>query len=395
MGAPDLADLAAQGRLPDDRRDLPRRPMVVTPTKDEAPSADTERAAKSGQLEAQRSTRRTVLPVLTRMHEVQSSPIRWLWAGWLALGKLAVLDGHPGLGKSTLTCDLAARVSRGQLMPGGSPGALRNQPSGVVLVTCEDDAADTLKPRLDAAGADCTRIVHLAEVQDGDRKRMPTLADLDALRAAITEVDAKLVIIDPLMAYLGGDAHRDNEVRSQLGPLAQLAGELGVAILLVRHLTKSGGTHALMRGGGSVGIIGAVRTGWLFAEDPDDADKRVLLSSKSNIGPAPTGWSCRIASSAGSSKVEWIGEAQHTTEQVLAERVGGGDSGSALDAATEWLRRELADRPRPQRDLEQEAKGEFSSATLRRARDVLGVTSRRVSGGEGRGAGHWEWDLPR
>ena len=235
-------------------------------------------------------------PTLVRMSTVKSKRLRWLWCGWLPLGKLVVLDGDPNLGKSLLTLDLAARLSRGDKMPDGSRGDIEG-PMQIVMLTVEDDPEDTIKPRLDAAGADATRILLMPTVREPPvrnktpwgRERLPSVGDIDALRKAIDQTGARLVIIDPLMAFLPGDAHRDQEVRQALSPLTALAAELGVAVLVVRHLNKSGGSNALYRGGGSIGIIGAARVGAVVAPDPDDptGERRVLAITKCNLASEP------------------------------------------------------------------------------------------------------------
>src|SRR5918997_427133 len=184
-------------------------------------------------------------PVGKLLSEVEPEQVEWLWPGRLPLGKLAVLDGDPGLGKSALTLDLAARVSAGLELPDGG--------------------------RCGPAGADNERIVALTMIGVGTRaERLVSLTqDLDAIEAAIGRVGAALVVIDPLMAFLTGktDSHKDQDIRRGLAPLAALAERKGAAVLLVRHLNKSAGGNALYRGGGSIGIIGAARAGLVVAPD--------------------------------------------------------------------------------------------------------------------------------
>lgn len=353
-------------------------------------SAAPESEGRTAQISAQAGT-----ATLVRLSDVTAQPVRWLWAGWIAIGKIAIVDGDPGLGKSLLTLDIAARVSRGATMPGGSPGALIGEPAGVVLLTAEDDPADTLRPRLDAAGADATRIVALTGVRGEDGgDRMPRLGDLEAIREAITSVGARLVVIDPVMAYLGGDAHRDNEVRQSLGPIAALASELGVAVLVVRHLNKSGGTHAVYRGGGSIAIIGAARTGMLVAKDPEDETARVLAAIKSNIGELPESLGYRVTASGDVARVEWTGPSHHGAGALLGPADGPEDS-SVTDDAAEWLRGELADGPR--RVSEIKSAGQRSGLawrTLERAKQALNLKAKRVNDGGERGTGAWAWATP-
>lgn len=339
--------------------------------------------------------RTTDAAVLTHLADVTPQTVRWLWAGWIALGKIAIIDGDPGLGKSMLTLDIAARVSRGATMPGDSPGALTGEPSGVVLLTAEDDPADTLRPRLDAAGADVSRIVALSGVTTEDGERMARLSDVDAIESAVRSVNARLVIIDPVMAYLGGDAHRDNEVRQSLGPIAKLAGKLGAAVLVVRHLNKSGGSHAVYRGGGSIAIIGAARTGMLVARDPDDVTARVLASTKSNLAEQPPSLGYRVVASGDVARIEWSGPSKHDARALLSTAEDGPREPTAVDEAAEWLRGELVDGPRSVSDLRTAARDAgISWRTIERGKGALGVVARRRSEA-GRGAvGPWVWAMP-
>ncbi len=333
--------------------------------------------------------------VLVRLSDVEPQPIRWLWAGWIALGKIAIIDGDPGLGKSILTLDLAARVSRGSLMPCGSPGALHRQPSGVVLLSAEDDPADTLRPRLDAAGADVSKIVFLEGVRASDGNRMPNLADLAAIEEAILAVDAKLLVIDPLMAYLGGDAHRDNEVRQSLGPIAMLAARHGCAVLVVRHLNKSGGSHAVYRGGGSIAIIGAARTGMLVARDPDDEKARVLAPSKNNLAEEPESLRYRVEAAGIAAKITWMGTSKHGARALLEAAAGDAPAASAVSEVGEWLAGELSEGPRLSSEVKSAARGAgLAWRTVERAKAALGVRARRQGEGGARGKGAWSWALP-
>ena len=245
-------------------------------------------------------------PVGKLLSEVEPEQVEWLWPGRLPLGKLAVLDGDPGLGKSALTLDLAARVSAGLELPDGS----RCGPAGVVLLSAEDGLEDTIRPRLDAAGADTERIVALSMIGVGTRaERLVSLTqDLDAIEAAIRRVGAALVVIDPLMAFLTGktDSHKDQDIRRALAPLAALAERTGAAVLIVRHLNKSAGGNALYRGGGSIGIIGAARAGLVVAPDPEDPERRILAANKHNLSGAAPSLVFRVeAAPNGAARVAW------------------------------------------------------------------------------------------
>src|SRR5437763_9754017 len=200
-----------------------------------------------------------------RVSELTAEPISWLWRWRLALGKLTLLDGDPGLGKSLIALDLCARLSTGRPMPDGSDGLA---PSNVLILESEDGPSDTVLPRLQALGADLDRVFVLRRGEQDELPRLP--GQSAALEAVVAETKARLLVIDPVVAFLerGVLTNSDQSVRRALLPLAQLAEGHLCAVLLLRHLNKRGG-RALYRGGGSIGFQGACRTAWLLAEAPD------------------------------------------------------------------------------------------------------------------------------
>jgi hypothetical protein len=338
---------------------------------------------------------------LVRLADVTPTPVSWLWPGYLPLGKLAVLDGDPGLGKSSVTLDLAARVSTAQPLPDGAVSDLPG-PGGVVLLSAEDGLADTIRPRLEAAGADVQRVVALtgvADVSPGSGEvdvRPPTIADLDPIEEAIHRVAARLVIVDPFMAYLADQVRsfQDQSVRRALAPLAELAERRGVVVLVVRHLNKSGGDQALYRGGGSIGIVGAARAGLLIAADPDDPARRILASVKSNLAQPPPALAYRLVEAPNRAvRVEWLGTTTHTANQLLAMPAGVDAPGPQAEALA-FLREVLADGPVAASEVQQQARAAgISPRTLNRAKQVAGVRAARV-GGVGAG-GSWSWSLAK
>lgn len=231
-----------------------------------------------------------------RLSQVEEERLYWLWRGRIPLGAITLLDGDPGLGKSLLTLDLAARVSTGREMPDGTPGVEGEGPQRVLLFSAEDDPARTILPRLRAAGADLD-LVELGQGAWTQRTGKKSLEhrnfllprDVEVLQWKLEEdSNPLLVIIDPLMAFLEGrvNSWRDQDVRAALAPLAKIAQKSWAAIVIVRHLNKAAGASAIYRGGGSIGIIGAARSGLLVAKSPDDPEhERVLASVKSNLGP--------------------------------------------------------------------------------------------------------------
>ena len=224
-------------------------------------------------------------PVIVRLADVRPEPVTWVWPGRLAAGKLALLVGDPGLGKSWITLDIAAHVSTGRPWPdGGAAPPVGN----VLLLSAEDGLADTIRPRCDALGADVTRVHHLAVLKAGEAERAVQLADTTALEQAIAETHARVLIIDPVSAYLGStDSHRDAEVRGLMAPLALLAERTGVAILGVMHLAKSGQRPAIYRAVGSIAFAAAARIVLAVAADPQRADRRLVAPIKSNLSAPP------------------------------------------------------------------------------------------------------------
>ena len=245
------------------------------------------------------------IPVVTRLEDCRSTPIRWLWPGRLPAGKLTMLVGDPGLGKSFVTLDIAARVSRGRPLPQLSDESVvvdRTMPGSVILLSAEDDVSDTIRPRLAAAGADLSRITALQAVRYPDEntqardESFSLASDLDVLERLITSLDnCRLIVIDPITAYLGaGDAHNNAEMRSLLAPLSDLAARTGVAVLAVNHLNKGGQGPAIYRSMGSLAFAATVRSVLAVLIDPYDPAARILVSLKSNLGVNVEGMRYRI-----------------------------------------------------------------------------------------------------
>jgi hypothetical protein len=306
------------------------------------------------------------------------------------------MDGDPGLGKSATTLDLAARVSAGKVFPDGAPC----EPAGVVLLSGEDALADIIRPRLDAAGADVSRILALATVPDenGHDRYLSIPEDIPLIEKGIERVGARLVVVDPLMAFLSGEtnSHRDQDVRRALAPLAGLAERTGACVLVVRHLNKAPGNNPLYRGGGSIGIIGAARMAFVVGKDPQDENRRVLASTKNNLAKAPKSlmFTLEEAESGAAVRVNWLGESEVSAHQLLATPREE-EHADARSEALEFLNEVLADGPVPASDIIQDAEDAgMSEKTLRRAKKLLGVVGYREGEAGKRGAGRWLWKLP-
>jgi hypothetical protein len=315
---------------------------------------------------------------LTTLADVEPERVSWAWPGRIPLGKLVTLDGDPGLGKSTLAVDVGATISTGGTWPDGS---VCEHPGAVLIMSAEDGLADTVRPRFDAAGADVTMVHAIEGVpvvdEHGERVlRPPTLADIAALDEAIIRTGARLLVIDVVMAYLpdGTDSHKDQDIRRVLSRLAALADRTGCTVLLLRHLNKASGRDPLYRGGGSIGIVGAARARMLVAPDPDDPERRILASTKSNLGPAPDSLAYRLVGSGdyGVARVQWEGHTAHTARTLLSEPT---DDDGAKSEAERWLQDYLTEQgaAASKKAKAEAAKAGISPRTLQRAVGSLGV----------------------
>jgi hypothetical protein len=249
---------------------------------------------------------------------VKPGRIEWLWPGRIPLGMVTIFDGDPGLGKSTVLLDLAARGSIGGTTPTGEPLPTFDS----LVLTSEDDPAITLRPRLDLAGGDPHRVHVLPNL---------TLPDeAEQLEAHITRLGALLVYLDPIVEYLGEQVKTasDHAVRRALKPLVEIARRQGCAIVAVRHLNKQGGLAAIYRGGGSIGFGGLARSVLAVGRDPDDAERFVLASVKINVARRPASLSYRLVAEGpyDPAKVEWLGESEHSAEALIGvEREEAGE----------------------------------------------------------------------
>ncbi len=324
---------------------------------------------------------------LISLSDVKPESVSWLWPGRIPFGKLTVLDGDPGLGKSTLTLDLAARLTTGRPLPDGASC----EPASVVLLSAEDGLADTIRPRLDAAGADTSRVFAVPVVSGPNgTEALPNLADhLPQIEEAIRAKGAGLLIVDPLMAYLGREvnSYRDQDVRGLLAPLAALAERTGASVVLVRHLRKgSRADGALYAGGGSIGIAGAARSVLLVAKDPDDEARRIVAAVKSNLSRTPAALAYRVEEDReGRAFIAWEwAPVEITADRLLAAAAEGEEERTVREEAAERLREILSSGPVAETTVRAElgvGRG-FSERTYFRARRSVGAVASK-SGFEG------------
>jgi hypothetical protein len=327
-----------------------------------------------------------------RARDITPVRIAWLWRGRIPLGKITILDGDPGLGKSLLTIDIAARLSTGRSMP--CDDAPAEPPADVVILNNEDDPGDTIRPRLEAAGADLARvhiIEHVTDADAGADHAFTLPVHTAALAALVHRTGARLVVIDPLMSALDTsvNTYRDQAVRRALLPLQEMARFERCAVLLVRHLNKAAGLSALYRGGGTIGFIGAARAGLLVAPDPVEPDRRLLAPVKYNLAARPATIAYAVAGEPPT--VSWLGPADLTADDLLGATAAPRSEQSEAHRAARWLRDRLAEGPRTAADLIDEAHDEgIARSTLHRARRAIGAIATREGFGA---AGRWIWAL--
>ncbi|MGE5607920.1 MAG: AAA family ATPase [Bacillota bacterium] len=336
-------------------------------------------------------------PLLRRASDVEYQPIRWLWPGFIALGKLALLASDPGCGKSTLSCDLAARISRGMPWP-DAPNS-PNESGSVLMLNVEDDASDTVRPRLEAAGADLSKITILEGVRRHDkngktRDEMFCLEQhLPALESAIRQTsECRLIVLDPLGAIMGRtDGNKNEEVRGLLAPLAALAARYGVAILGITHLNKSSGGSVAYRVLGSIGFTAAARCVFGVARDRQDPTRRLFVPLKSNIAVDTHTLAYKLEESSipGIARLRW----ESVPVDIRPEDAFGDAANSTptkTDQAGEWLREALAEGEVPSEEVFRKGRRDgFAVSAIRRAAEALGVRARK------RGfQGPWVWRLP-
>ena len=244
---------------------------------------------------------------IIRMSDVELTPVEWLWKPYLPFGKLSVLQGNPGEGKTYFAMHLAAACTNGKLLPNME----RMEPFNVIYQTAEDGLGDTVKPRLIEAGADLDRVL---VIDDSDVRL--TLSD-ERIEKAIVENNARLVIIDPIQAYLGADVdmNRANEVRPIFMRLGQVAQRTGCAILLIGHLNKAAGMQSLQRGLGSIDIAAAVRSVMFIGKLKHDPTMRILTHEKSSLAPPGVSLAFSLGDEGG---FRWFGEYDITADEMLS-----------------------------------------------------------------------------
>lgn len=336
---------------------------------------------------------------LIRGDQVAIEPVRWVWQGWLAAGKLHILAGAPGTGKTTIALALAAAITAGGPFPDGT----HPNRGDVLIWSGEDDPADTLAPRLKASGADLRRIRFVGAVTEVDGQRaFDPARDIDRLRETVQSagITPRLLIVDPIVNAVAGDSHKNGEVRRDLAPLCSLAQELGCAVLGISHFTKgSSGRDPVERVTGSLAFGALARVVLAAAKRPDDqGGGRLLARAKSNIGPDGGGFAYSLEMlqlpdqpEVETSRVLWGAAIEGTARELLADADVDPEAGSEQRDAADWLREFLAEGPIGSDEIKRAAEANgIAWATLRRAKKRIGAESAKSGM-----AGGWSWYLPK
>ena len=335
--------------------------------------------------------------------EIVPRKLSWCWQGWIARGKMQIIAGPPGSGKTTVALSFTATITQGGQWPDGTchPGG-----GNVVVWSGEDDPEDTLVPRLIAAGADLGHVFLIRGVLDAGQERpFDPAKDMAGLEEAIRLIGgAELIIVDPIVSAVGGDSHKNGETRRALQPLVDLAAKTHAALLGISHLSKNtGGRDPVERVTGSIAFSAVARLVMIAAKESVAEDgtegRRILARAKSNIGPDQGGFAYSLVQvpvpdqeDLFASIVKWGESIAGTARDMLAvaEAAEEEDGGSALREAKDFLLDFLSGGPQSAKAVQTAARGAaHSPKTLRRAKDALGIkpTKTSMSGG-------WQWSLP-
>ena len=327
--------------------------------------------------------------IVVQLAHIAPEAVTWTWPSRIPGGKLSLIIGDPGLGKSITCLDLAARITAGGLWPDGT----RAQEGNVVLLTAEDGLADTVRPRLDALGGKPERVYVLRAIRAGGTERgLDLTADFPHLENLIVRVNAVSAFSDPVSAYLGKtDSYRDSEVRAVLAPIAAMAERTGAAVVGVMHLTKNQQRQLIHRVQGNVAFAAAARAIFAIAEDRDTADRRFFTAIKMNLARKPPSLAFRIEESGQVGVIKWEPVPVDVDAESLLGPPESEETKGAREHAIEFLREILVDGAMEAEAVKKAAKKErIKPTTLHRAKVSLGIVSRK-----GDFHGGWVWELPK
>ena len=328
------------------------------------------------------------------LHEVVPQQIKWLWLNRIPLGKLTMISGDPGLGKSMLTSYLAAQVTRGRAFPGELLAHGETKELGsVIMLSAEDDNADTLVPRLGAADADLSKVRSMNSIiYEGKKHRgLDISKDVSILVEAIESFDdCKLITIDPVSSFLGKvDSNNNSEVRGALTPLTDLAQRYGIAVVCISHLNKGATTKAIYRTMGSLAFVAAARAAFAIAKEEEDEAIRYFCEVKNNLAPKsePLSYTVSYSDEHSAPYIKWgIERITRSTEEIMNPPT---NSHSKKEEAIDFIQKFLHDGSKTVDEVRDACDAEgISFYTIKKHKDDAGVISSRPGGN-----GPWEWKL--
>ncbi len=313
---------------------------------------------------------------MIKLSEIQTQEVKWLWFPMIPYGKLTIVQGDPGDGKTTLILNIAAKLSKGE---GLDENMKPTEPMNIIYQTAEDGLADTVKPRLEMAGADCERIMVIDESE-----KLLSMID-ERLEEAIIKTNAKLLILDPIQAYLGGgmDMNRANEARDMTKKLGALAEKYKCAIVLIGHMNKASGNKAAYRGMGSIDFFAVARSVLLVGRVEGEPNIRAVVQIKNNLAQFGHPKAFELMESG----FRWLGDYEITADEVLG---GIAPKANKLEQAKQMLR-ELAETSNVVQSNEifdmADEQG-ISKRTLENAKKALGIRAKKVNNS-------WYWELDK
>lgn len=309
---------------------------------------------------------------IINMQDVEVEAVEWLIYPFIPYGKITIIQGDPGEGKTTLVLQIIARLTKGESIMDEEA----KEPINVIYQTAEDGLGDTIKPRLLSADADCSRVLVI------DDKDTPlTMRDI-RLEQAIIETNAKLVVLDPIQGFLGSDVdmHRANEIRPIMKHISELAEKYKCAIILIGHMNKCSTGKSAYRGLGSIDFQAAARSVLIVGRIKDEPDVRVICQTKNSLAPEAKSIAFKLSEDNG---FEWLGEQNVRADDLLS----GNAKSTKKQEAIEFLENVLSEKQMPQTEIMELAKQKgISEKTLRNAKDALEVKSKRINN-------QWYWSL--
>ena len=309
---------------------------------------------------------------IINMKDIEVESVEWLIYPFIPYGKITIIQGDPGEGKTTLVLQIIARLTKGESIVDEEA----REPINVIYQTAEDGLGDTIKPRLLSADADCSRVLVI------DDKDTPlTMRDV-RLEQAIIETNAKLVVLDPIQGFLGSDVdmHRANEIRPIMKHISELAGKYKCAIILIGHMNKCSTGKSAYRGLGSIDFQAAARSVLIVGRIKDEPEVRVICQTKNSLAPEAKSIAFKLSENNG---FEWLGEQNVRADDLLS----GNAKSTKKQAAIDFLENILSEKQMPQTEVMELAKEQgISEKTLRNAKDALEVKSKRINN-------QWYWSL--